>query len=173
MPVLIAARQDALDLVVALAEILRSDGGEVRCYLEEDSHELRTLGCKIAVGRLDDPETIAGALTNAHTLVGLLQGADISGLMPRSDFAKALSAALAETPVEQVIALTSEDDDIVGDLLAPGRAALCVLRVPDDANEAGLAGLIAAIDDREETKGIWTIEEALREFQSNRAKINP
>ena len=72
MPVLIAARSADLDLVRPLARLLRSDGGEVRCYLDTDDHELRDLGCKIAVGALDDAYKLEAALTNVHTFVLLL-----------------------------------------------------------------------------------------------------
>ncbi|MCW3044600.1 MAG: hypothetical protein JWL57_2758 [Actinobacteria bacterium] len=72
MPVLIAARSADLDLVRPLARLLRSDGGEVRCYLDTDDHELRHLGCKIAVGALDDAYNLEAALTNVHTFVPVL-----------------------------------------------------------------------------------------------------
>jgi hypothetical protein len=72
VPVLIAARSADLDLVRPLASLLRSDGGEVRCYLDTDDHELRQLGCKIAVGALDDAYNLEAALTNVHTFVPVL-----------------------------------------------------------------------------------------------------
>jgi hypothetical protein len=72
VPVLIAARSADLDLVRPLASLLRSDGGEVRCYLDTDDHELRSLGCKIAVGALDDAYNLEAALTRAHTFIPLL-----------------------------------------------------------------------------------------------------
>ena len=72
MPVLIAARSADLELVRPLARLLRSGGGEVRCYLDTDDHELRDLGCKIAVGALDDAYNLEAALTNVHTFMPLL-----------------------------------------------------------------------------------------------------
>jgi hypothetical protein len=72
MPVLIAAGNTELDLVRPLAFRLLEDGGEVRCYLEEDDHELRQEGCKVAVGDLTDDVTLEGALTNVHTFIPLL-----------------------------------------------------------------------------------------------------
>jgi hypothetical protein len=72
VPVLIAARSADLDLVRPLARLLRSEGGEVRCYLDTDDHELRHLGCKIAVGALDDAYNLEAALTNVHTFVPVL-----------------------------------------------------------------------------------------------------
>lgn len=72
MPVLIAAHASDLDLVRPLARRLRSTGGEVRCYLDTDDHELRDLGCKIAVGALDDAWNLEAALTNVHTFVPVL-----------------------------------------------------------------------------------------------------
>jgi hypothetical protein len=59
-------------MVRPLARLLRSEGGEVRCYLDTDDHALRELGCKIAVGALDDAYNLEGALTNVHTFVPLL-----------------------------------------------------------------------------------------------------
>lgn len=72
MPVLIAAVNRDLDIVVPLAAKLLEGGGEVRCYLEFDDHELRSMGCKIAVGDLDDAYTMGAALTNVHTFVPFL-----------------------------------------------------------------------------------------------------
>ena len=72
MPVLIAAQASDLDLVRPLARRLRADGGEVRCYLDTDDHALRELGCKIAVGALDDAWNLEAALTNVHTFVPVL-----------------------------------------------------------------------------------------------------
>lgn len=72
MPVLIAAGTTELELVRPLAFRLLEDGGEVRCYLEEDDHELRQEGCKVAVGDLTDDVTLEGALTNVHTFIPLL-----------------------------------------------------------------------------------------------------
>lgn len=72
MPVLIAARSSALDLVRPLARLLRADGGEVRCYLDTDDYELRELGCKIAVGALDDAYNLDAALTRTHTFIPVL-----------------------------------------------------------------------------------------------------
>jgi hypothetical protein len=72
VPVLIAARSAELDLVRPLARLLRSAGGEVRCYLDVDDYELRRLGCKIAVGTLDDGYNLEAALTNVHTFVPVL-----------------------------------------------------------------------------------------------------
>jgi len=72
VPVLIAARSADLDLVRPLARLLRSGGGEVRCYLDTDDHELRDLGCKIAVGALDDAYNLEAALTNVHTFLPVL-----------------------------------------------------------------------------------------------------
>lgn len=72
MPVLIAAQRADIDIVRAVASRLRQAGGEVRCYLDDDDHELREMGCKIAVGLLDDAYTLSGALTNVHTFMALM-----------------------------------------------------------------------------------------------------
>ncbi len=72
MPVLIAAVNRDLDIVISLAEKLLTGGGEVRCFLEFDDHELRSMGCKIAVGDPGDAYTMGAALTNVHTFIPIL-----------------------------------------------------------------------------------------------------
>lgn len=72
MPVMIVCGPAELDLARPLAARLREDGGEVRCYLEDDDWELKETGCKIAVGDLTDDMNLEGALYNAHTFVPLL-----------------------------------------------------------------------------------------------------
>lgn len=93
MPVLIAARSADLDLVRPLARLLRAEGGEVRCYLDSDDYELRELGCKIAVGALDDAYNLEGALTNVHTFVPVLP--DPFDLQTPEDFGRLLAMGLA------------------------------------------------------------------------------
>jgi hypothetical protein len=72
MPVLLYGSVEDLDLLLPLATTLRSDGGEVRCYLDDDAYELRNLGCKLAVGRLDDESNLEGALAGVHTFIPFL-----------------------------------------------------------------------------------------------------
>lgn len=72
MPVLILGGNEDLDIIRPLAEKLVADGGEVRCYLEEDDYELRSIGCKIAVGPLNDEMNVQGALTGVHTFIPIL-----------------------------------------------------------------------------------------------------
>lgn len=72
MPALILAGSGDLDLVLPLAARLRLDGGEVRCYLEQDDHELRQMGCKIAAGPLDDAVNVEAALGGVHTFIPIL-----------------------------------------------------------------------------------------------------
>lgn len=106
MPVLIAAHGTDLDLVRPLARRLREDGGEVRCYLDTDDQDLRVLGCKIAIGALDDAYTLEAALTNVHTFVPVLMdpfavndGADLAALRATGVAAAEAAAAsdLAQT----------------------------------------------------------------------------
>ena len=108
MPVLIAGFERDLDIIRPLAEALRAEGGEVRCYLEDDDHELRSFGCKIAVGRLDDADTLTAALTNVHTFVPMLSDvATFTGhvTIERLDgFVKAIEVAIAESDISQCIA---------------------------------------------------------------------
>lgn len=72
MPVLVTAMPQDIDLVRALMARLSEGGGELRCYLEDDDYDLRSLGCKIAVGALDDADSLEGALTNVHTFIPVL-----------------------------------------------------------------------------------------------------
>ena len=90
-----------------LAFKLLEGGGEVRCYLEEDDHELRQEGCKIAVGNLRDEVTLEGALTNVHTAIPIFPDpAAISAtddLRLIGELASALVTALSAARVEQTI----------------------------------------------------------------------
>ncbi|MCA1839796.1 MAG: hypothetical protein LC723_05630 [Actinobacteria bacterium] len=111
MPVLISGFERDLDIIRPLAARLVSGGGEVRCYLEDDDHELRSLGCKIAVGRLDDDSTLEAALTNVHTFVPLLPDAlslvdlDASGRL--EGMIAAIESALSFAKVASCIAAIS------------------------------------------------------------------
>lgn len=98
MPVLITAVNRDLDIVIPLAAKLLTGGGEVRCYLEYDDHELRTMGCKIAVGDLDDAYTMGAALTNVHTFIPLL--ADPLSFTDASDQLTSFGAAAAEAAAD-------------------------------------------------------------------------
>lgn len=110
MPVLIAAVNRDLDIVIPLASKLLAGGGEVRCYLEYDDHELRTMGCKIAVGDLSDSYTMGAALTNVHTFIPLLAdplsfAGDVTGL---TAFGKAaLEAATAARPEQTILPISA------------------------------------------------------------------
>lgn len=107
MPVLIAAGTTELDLVRPLAFRLLEDGGEVRCYLEEDDHELRQEGCKVAVGDLTDEVTLEGALTNVHTFIPLLPDpaviVDESSLEILQSIGLAWASAASRSNIEQTL----------------------------------------------------------------------
>lgn len=105
MPVLITAHPSDVEIVRAVAARLREAGGEVRCYLEEDDYELRSIGCKIAVGRLADYTNLDAALTNVHTFMPLLpDGVTIERhLEEYRQFAGSILAAGKEAHVEQTI----------------------------------------------------------------------
>jgi hypothetical protein len=111
MPVLIAGFERDLDIIRPLAERLRADGGEVRCYLEDDDYELRSLGCKIAVGNLEDPDMLTAALTNVHTFMPVLaDAATFVASVPLerlSGFANSIEGAVAEADLSQCIAPVS------------------------------------------------------------------
>jgi hypothetical protein len=72
MPVLLFGSVEDLDLILPLASRLRADGGEVRCYLDDDAYELRNIGCKLALGQLDDESNLEGALSGVHTYIPFL-----------------------------------------------------------------------------------------------------
>lgn len=107
MPVMIACGPRELDIARPLAARFRDDGGEVRCYLEEDDWELKDAGCKIAVGDLTDEMNLEGALYNAHTFVPLLSDpvsvrtADEAQVV--SNLARIWSAAAARSNIEQTV----------------------------------------------------------------------
>jgi hypothetical protein len=107
MPVLVLASSDDLELARFLCARLVKDGGEVRCYLEEDDYELRDLGCKIAVGRLDDDANLEGSLTNVHTFIPLLP--DPAGLRDEAalawfrDVGTGAAAAAGSSNIEQTV----------------------------------------------------------------------
>jgi len=106
MPVLLTALPRDLDIVREIAAILVQDGGEVRCYLEDDDHELRNLGCKIAVGSLLDPANLQGALSNVHTFMPLMPDAlsvDEEGLGHLRDFGLVAAEAARYSDAEQTI----------------------------------------------------------------------
>ncbi len=129
MPVLIAARSADLDLVRPLARLLRSGGGEVRCYLDTDDHELRDLGCKIAVGALDDAYNLEAALTRVHTFIPLLP--DPFDIHDPDDLAD--------------LRVTSAGVDVVRSVI------VSVLDVDM------WAATVAAADDREDLDGTWEL----------------
>ncbi|MGH2733926.1 MAG: hypothetical protein ACRDJG_13510 [Actinomycetota bacterium] len=107
MPVLIAARSEDLEIARPLALRLRSEGGEVRCYLEDDDYELREAGCKIAVGELEDEMNLEASLTNVHTFVPLLPDpldlSDRESLDSLERFATLAAEASAASAIEQTI----------------------------------------------------------------------
>lgn len=131
MPVLMTAHARDLDVVRAVAGELSEGGGEIRCYLEDDDHLLRNIGCKIAVGRMDDADTLAAALTNVHTFLALAPD-------PLSfDAVEGLEAALGAW------ASAAEEARVAQNILAVGAAA-----PPDDRVAAVLAAapkLFAAV----------------------------
>lgn len=106
MPVLILGGNEDLDIIRPLAEKLVADGGEVRCYLEEDDYELRSIGCKIAVGPLNDEMNIEGALTGVHTFIPLLPDPlllDAASINILPDLAVVYAAAAGSAGVVQMI----------------------------------------------------------------------
>lgn len=186
MPVLITAFDADLDLVRPLASLLLQGGGEVRCYLEYEDHELRNMGCKIAVGSHEDDETLAAALTNVHTF--LVFAPDQLSFRPDEatqlrGFFKAASMAVKQAPVDQVIVVASGvemADDPIASAMAQGPshfsdvAPLCILlcslidrEVQGPQNDSPfpamvvtsqrLVQVVAAVDDRERTEGSWVL----------------
>lgn len=107
MPVLILASPSQLPIARGLGERLVAEGGEVRCYLEEDDFELNSMGCKIAVGPLDDFGNVEGAMFNAHTFMPLLPNplviADEAGADQVGALGEGLADAASRSNVEQTV----------------------------------------------------------------------
>ena len=75
MPVLVTASESATGRATVRA--LRRGGGEVRAWLDaeaatdDDAAAMRSLGCKVAVGTIDDEAHLELALEQVHTVVHL------------------------------------------------------------------------------------------------------
>lgn len=73
MPVLVTGAETALGRMVVRAA--RAGGGEVRAYLDgavagdAEAAGLRALGCKVAVGEIDDEGRLETALEQVHTVI--------------------------------------------------------------------------------------------------------
>lgn len=179
MPVLIAAQKADVDIVRAVAVKLKEAGGEVRCYLDDDDYELREMGCKIAVGLLDDAYNLSGALTNVHTFMALMPDAMTwheAAIVEQ--VGAAWASAAAATEIEQTILCVFQDGDafravksefekacdplavirtrlVVGDErpLKPGPGST-VTAVQVDR----LAEVLTNADDSEHLKGEWALD---------------
>jgi hypothetical protein len=142
MPVLIAAPATELDIVRLLAAKLREGGGEVRCYLEEDDHELRQIGCKIAAGALDDEMNLEAALTNVHTFIPLFPDPvvlqDAVSIASLKGLGRAMAAAASASSIEQTVvalpALSQAEGNLAGayrcveESLVKACRPLCLIR---------------------------------------------
>lgn len=169
MPVLIAAHSSDLDTVRRVAELLREQGGEVRCYLEEDDHELRNIGCKLAVGALDDPWNLQGALINVHTFMPMFPDAsNIERHLPEfQGYATAVKAAAVDSGVAQTILALAKASGGVDPTSALVRdleesfvgkiEPVCVVRVGPGISIDELAETLVEADDREQITGIWEV----------------
>lgn len=179
MPVLIAAQIADLDIVRAVASRLKTAGGEVRCYLDDDDHELREMGCKIAVGLLDDAYNLAGALTNVHTFMPLMPDAlTWTDLESAEEVGRAWSSAAAAADIAQTILAVSRLGDpfravesafqqaceplgIVRTRLLVGEARPLKQGVGSTATAVSvdrLAEVLARADDREQLAGHWSLD---------------
>lgn len=139
MPVLISAFQSDIALVRMLADRLIQDGGEVRCYLEEDDVVLRNVGCKLAVGALDDEFNFEAALTNVHTLIALF---------PSGNFASAVARAAGTARVPHTIIALGDHPEVQADF-EKYCSPLCVIRAGPDVRGEDLVEALAAADDKE------------------------
>lgn len=185
MPILITGRASDVEVVRMIAR--RNAGmSEIRCYLEEDDHELRNLGCKIALGSLTDDYTLQATLTNVHTFIPLLMDPPW-GATDDDDFVmfgKTCLAAAAASEVERVLVPISglpPPSGSLGDALAFIHSGFedlhgsCILSCgfvwnderdgPPPRDGQGprildrdlLVDVICAADDREETSGTWEL----------------
>ncbi|MCA1833490.1 MAG: SDR family oxidoreductase [Actinomycetota bacterium] len=69
MPVLIIGATS--DVGRSLAGLLRAEDAQVRAYVRQDDADLRSMGCKVAVGLYDDLGRMESAMEQVHTVVNL------------------------------------------------------------------------------------------------------
>ena len=106
MPVMVTGADDALG--AAVADQLLASGGEVRAFLDATTVDddtaavLRTRGCKVALGELDDEGHLEAALAQVHTVahcgVGPLEDPEV--LVPN---AATLASALLGAGVRRLV----------------------------------------------------------------------
>jgi hypothetical protein len=168
MPVLIFGGIEDVDLFLPLATKLRDDGSEVRCYLDDDSYELRNIGCKIAVGRLDDETNLEGALTNVHTFIPFLRDpvrvADGNAAEEVLEIARSVVGGAEGARIPQTIVPLPAFDEVDGEVPKAYAAAkeeflnrvspLCVIRTGFVwGPERPFTGMIPAIPGDEIDRG--------------------
>jgi uncharacterized protein YbjT (DUF2867 family) len=123
MPVMVTGAQSQLGARVI--EYLRSTGGELRVYLdatvatEDDAARLRAVGCKVALGELDDEGNLEAALeqvyTVAHCWTGPLHDPD-----EQVEVAATLCSALLGAGVRRLIWVCELARDDCNPYLAAG-----------------------------------------------------
>jgi len=98
MPVMVVGAESGLGRAVVRA--LRRRGGEVRAYLDaevagdDDAVELRALGCKVALGEIDDEGLLETALEQVHSVVHCWGGPLTAPDVELDGVAGVLSAAI-------------------------------------------------------------------------------
>lgn len=106
MPVLVTGAEDGLGARVV--EQLRMSGGEIRAYLDgnvvttDAAASLRSTGCKVAVGELDDEGHLEAALAQVHT-VAHCWGGPLHDLDAQLEAAGTVASALLGAGVRRLV----------------------------------------------------------------------
>src|SRR5919106_3130614 len=106
MPVMVTGAQSQLGARVI--EYLRSTGGQVRVYVdatvatEDDATRLRVVGCKVAVGELDDEGHLEAALEQVHTVAHCWTG-PLHDPTEQVEVAAVLSSAVLGAGVRRLV----------------------------------------------------------------------
>lgn len=121
MPVLVTGAERGLGARV-LAQ-LRASGGEVRAYLDATAVDddaaaaLRSQGCKVAIGELDDEGHLEAALAQVHT-VAHCWGGPLHDLDEQLTVAGTLASALLGAGVRRLVWVRELADDAANPYLA-------------------------------------------------------
>lgn len=127
MPVLITGAETSLGARVI--EHLRPTRGELRAYLDatvatdDDAGRLRSAGCKVAVGELDDEGRLESALEQVHTVAHCWTG-PLHDPQSQVEVAATLSSAMLGAGVQRLIWVC----ELGGDTGNPYLAAMSEIR---------------------------------------------
>ncbi len=121
MPVFVTGAEDGLGARVV--DEVRASGGEVRAYLdataagEREASALRSQGCKVALGELDDEGHLEAAMAQVHT-VAHCWGGPLRDLGQQVEAAGTLASALLGAGVRRLVWVRELADDRANPYLA-------------------------------------------------------